>query len=45
MTEGLNYRPVAELHALIPALRPAYAAAAALETGNYDNDVPLLLHG
>jgi D-arginine dehydrogenase len=36
---------VAELHALIPALRPGYAAAAALETENYDIDVDVLLQG
>ena len=34
---------VAALHALIPALRPGYAVAAALETGNYDIDVDVLL--
>jgi D-arginine dehydrogenase len=37
--------PVEELRRLIPALRPGYAAAAALETENYDIDVDVLLQG
>jgi D-arginine dehydrogenase len=37
--------PIARLREMIPALRPGYAAAAALETGNYDIDVHVLLHG
>ncbi len=36
---------VAELRATIPAIRPGYAAAAAIETGNYDIDVDVLLQG
>ncbi|MCC6720498.1 MAG: FAD-binding oxidoreductase [Acetobacteraceae bacterium] len=36
---------VAALQALIPALRPGYAVAAALEAGNYDIDVAALLQG
>jgi D-arginine dehydrogenase len=35
--------PVAALRDLIPAIRPGYAVAAALETGNYDIDVDVLL--
>jgi D-arginine dehydrogenase len=34
---------VAALRQMIPAIRPGYAAAAALETGNYDIDVDVLL--
>ena len=36
---------VDELRAMIPALRPGYAAAAAIEFGNFDIDVDLLLQG
>jgi D-arginine dehydrogenase len=36
---------VAALREMIPAIRPGYAAAAALETGNYDIDVDALLQG
>jgi D-arginine dehydrogenase len=37
--------PVTALREMIPAIRPGYAAAAALETGNYDIDVEVLLQG
>ncbi len=42
-----NIREIAvtALRDMIPALRPGYAAAAALETGNYDIDVDVLLQG
>ncbi len=36
---------VAALRAMIPAIRPGYAVAAALETGNFDIDVDVLLQG
>ncbi|MDP3219502.1 MAG: FAD-binding oxidoreductase, partial [Deltaproteobacteria bacterium] len=36
---------VDQLRAMIPALRPGYAAAAAIEFGNFDIDVDLLLQG
>jgi D-arginine dehydrogenase len=36
---------VAALRDMIPAVRPGYAAAAALETGNHDIDVDALLQG
>ncbi len=36
---------VAALREMIPAIRPGYAAAAALEGGNYDIDVDMLLQG
>ena len=36
---------VAALRDLIPAIRPGYAVAAAIETGNYDIDVATLLQG
>lgn len=36
---------VAALRELVPAVRAGYAAAAALETGNYDIDVDALLQG
>ena len=36
---------VAALREMIPAVRPGYAAAAALETENYDIDVDVLLQG
>ncbi len=36
---------VAALRNMIPAIRPGYAVAAALETGNYDIDVDVLLQG
>ena len=34
-----------ELRRLVPAVRPGYAVAAAIEHGNYDIDVDLLLQG
>lgn len=42
-----NVREIAvrALREMIPAIRPGYAAAAALETGNHDIDVDLLLQG
>ncbi len=42
-----NVREIAvdALRAMVPAVRPGYAAAAALETGNYDIDVDVLLQG
>jgi D-arginine dehydrogenase len=42
-----NIREIAvtALREMIPAIRPGYAAAAALETGNYDIDVDVLLQG
>jgi D-arginine dehydrogenase len=43
--DNIREIPVAELRALIPAIRPGYAAAAAIEGGNYDIDVDLLLQG
>jgi D-arginine dehydrogenase len=36
---------VEELRRLVPAVRPGYAAGAALETENYDIDVDVLLQG
>lgn len=36
---------VAALREMVPAVRPGYAAAAAVETGNYDIDVDVLLQG
>ena len=36
---------VEELRRLVPAVRPGYAVAAAIEHGNYDIDVDLLLQG
>lgn len=36
---------LAALRDMIPAIRPGYAAAAALETGNFDIDVDVLLQG
>jgi D-arginine dehydrogenase len=43
--DNISEISVAALRELIPAIRPGYAAAAALESGNYDIDVDVLLQG
>ncbi len=42
---GLREIPVAAAHALVPALRPGYAAAAAIEDDAFDMDVAALHQG
>ena len=42
---GLRALPVAEAQALVPALRPGYAAAAAIEEDAFDMDVAALHQG
>ena len=42
---GLREAPMAEMHALIPALRPGYAAKAAIEEDAFDMDVAALHQG
>jgi D-arginine dehydrogenase len=43
--DNIHAIAVAELCAMIPAIRPGYAAGAAIEFGNFDIDVDLLLQG
>jgi len=43
--EGLREIPVAEAHRLVPALRPGYAVAAAIEDDTFDMDVAALHQG
>lgn len=42
---GLRRATVAEAHALVPALRPSYAAAAAIEEDAFDMDVAVIHQG
>ncbi|MBV8868166.1 MAG: FAD-binding oxidoreductase [Acetobacteraceae bacterium] len=44
-SEGLREAPVAEARRLVPALRPGYAAAAAIEENGFDLDVAAILQG
>ena len=47
MDEGIGLRdlPVSELRTLVPAMRPEYAAAAAIEEDSFDMDVAALHQG
>jgi D-arginine dehydrogenase len=43
--ESIHELPLQDLHAMVPAIRPGVAAAAAIEFGRHDIDVDLLLQG